>query len=97
MILELADITVKAGTQSDYEAGLRKALPYLTQTEGYVSHELRHGIEEPTRYLLLIMWESVEAHMVNFRDSERYQAYRAFVNEYIEAAAVSHFELIDTN
>jgi hypothetical protein len=29
MILELADITVKAGTQSDYEAGLRKALPFL--------------------------------------------------------------------
>lgn len=97
MILELADITVKDGSQGDYEAALRRALPLLTQTEGYISHELRHGIEEPTRYLLLIKWESVEAHMVNFRESDRYQEYRTFVSPFVEAAAVTHFELIDTD
>ena len=97
MILELADITVKDGSQADYERGLRQALPLLTQTEGYISHELRHGIEEPTRYLLLIKWESVEAHMVNFRESERFQEYRAFVNPYIVGTKVTHFELVDTD
>jgi heme-degrading monooxygenase HmoA len=97
MILELADITVKAGKQSDYEADLRKALPFLTEIEGYISHELRHGIEEPTRYLLLITWESVEAHMVNFRESDNFQKYRAHVNEYLDEVKMSHFEMVDTN
>jgi heme-degrading monooxygenase HmoA len=68
----------------------------LTATEGYISHEVQHGIEEPTRYLLLIKWESLDAHMVNFRESDRYQQYRAALNPFLDTTKVSHFELVET-
>jgi heme-degrading monooxygenase HmoA len=40
---------------------------------GYLGHELHACIEAENRYLLLVRWESVEAHTRGFRGSPEYE------------------------
>jgi heme-degrading monooxygenase HmoA len=96
MILEIAEITIKDGTQADFEAALIKGLTtYSVQTEGYISHEIQHCMEQPTRYMLLLKWESLEAHTVNFRQGPHYDTYRALISPYFDGLpVVLHYDLV---
>lgn len=96
MILEVAEVFVKPGSGPQYEAGMQQAQRLLLETPGYIRHSLQRGIENPDRYLLFIYWESVEAHMINFRESERYPAYRSYVNAcFAQPPTMQHFDLCD--
>ena len=95
MILEVAEVFVKEGTGADFEAGIRESTAkYISQSAGYRRSELQRGIEDPTRYLLLIEWESVEAHL-QFRESDDFPRHRALIGEYFaKPPFVEHFELV---
>jgi len=69
MILEVAILDIGKGTCEDFEAAFRDASPIITLMRGYVSHELRRCVEKPSRYILLVKWQTLEAHTVGFRQS----------------------------
>jgi len=95
MILEVAEIYVNEGTGSDFEAAIAKSAKlYISKTDGYISHELQRSMEDPTRYLLLIEWETLEAHTVNFRESDVFPKHRELISPYFaKPLFVHHFEL----
>ena len=95
MILEIAEIHIKEGTEADFESAMKESIEkYVSPTEGYIKYELQRGIEEPTRYMLMITWESVDAHMINFRESDVYAKHRDLIGPYFaKPAHVQHFEL----
>jgi len=86
MVLEIADFTVKAGTEDEFAAALKEALPFVTATPGFLSARLTRGVESPSRFVLLIEWESVEAHNVGFRESDRFPEWRAAIGPYFDGA-----------
>lgn len=50
-------------------------------------------METPTRYLLMIQWENLEAHTINFRESERFMEWRKGESVFFEKPIfVEHFE-----
>jgi hypothetical protein len=67
MILELAILDIGKGTCEDFEAAFRQASPIIASIPGYISHELRRCLEKPNRYILLVKWQTLEAHTVGFR------------------------------
>ena len=69
MVLEIAQIDVKPGTEAAFEAAVRQAAPLLCRTRGYVRAELLRSLEIPTRYRLLVQWETVENHTMDFQKS----------------------------
>jgi quinol monooxygenase YgiN len=79
MITEIAQIDVKAGMESEFEAGVGKAVPVFLRAKGCRGLVLHRSIEKPQRYRLLIQWDTLENHMVDFRGSEDFKAWRAFV------------------
>ena len=91
MVLEIATITLKPGNADAYISVMPDAFPILESTPGYLRHELHRGVERPEVFTLLVWWESVEAHNVNFRQSERFPAWRAVWGELMEGAHVEHF------
>ncbi|KQP51700.1 antibiotic biosynthesis monooxygenase family protein [Methylobacterium sp. Leaf108] len=94
MILEIAQIDVKAGTESDFEAGIAKAAAYFRTAKGCRSFALRRSIEKPQRYRLLIEWDTLEDHTVGFVNSQDWKDYRALVSPYFESPpSVEHTEL----
>jgi heme-degrading monooxygenase HmoA len=49
---------------------------------GYISHQLQHCLEKPNRFTLLVYWETLEAHTVGFRGSERYQEWKNLLHHF---------------
>jgi quinol monooxygenase YgiN len=45
-----------------FESVLTEFGPRIVSADGYLDHSLRRGVENPDRYLLSVMWESVEDH-----------------------------------
>ena len=95
MILEVADIRIQSGQETQFEAAIATAYQLLKETEGYCSHTLRRCLEEGDRYLLQIQWATLEAHTVNFRKSENFVTWRSIIGPFFSAPPeVMHYALI---
>ncbi|WP_412050788.1 antibiotic biosynthesis monooxygenase family protein [Hoeflea sp. Naph1] len=95
MVLEIAEFDIIAGKESDFEAGVREALPLFMAAKGYRSIALKRIIEKPGSYRLMVEWENLEDHTVTFRNSEAFQKWRAIVGSYIaDISRVDHSEAV---
>ena len=79
MIQEIAQIDVKPGMEAEFEKGVADAAPLFKSAKGCHGMALQRSVEEPQRYRLFVDWESVEAHNIDFRQSENFQKWRALV------------------
>ena len=79
MILEIAQIDIKAGQEKEFEAGVAKAAPIFKRAKGCKSLSLQRSVEKPSRYRLFIGWSTVENHTVDFRGSADFQEWRKCV------------------
>jgi heme-degrading monooxygenase HmoA len=92
VVLESAILDVKAGETAAFEAALQQARPLIAATPGFISIAVRRCIENPSRYLLLVEWESLEAHTVGFRQSPRYAEWRTLLHHFYDPfPTVEHF------
>lgn len=94
MVLEVAliDVTDAEGFASAY----RQAKPIIVATDGCRSVRMTHGVESPERFVLLVEWDSVEAHDTNFRQTDRFRDWRALIGPYFAAPPrVEHFTDVD--
>lgn len=92
MIVEHAEFTIAEADAEKFEAAYAQAVELLGQTEGLLWVRMHRGVEEPTSYLLLVGWESLEAHQVNFRESDRFPRWRALIGPYFAAdPKVGHY------
>lgn len=94
MILEIAQIDVKAGSEATFEANIARAAEIFRAAAGCCSFAVRRSIEKPQRYRLLIEWDTLEAHTRDFTGSEAWKTYRAMVSDTFESPPqVEHTEL----
>ena len=92
MIVEHAVFTVAEADAEKFESAYAQAKGLLEQTEGFLWAHMHRGVERPGSFLLLVGWESLEAHNVNFRESERFPQWRALIGPYFAAAPeVEHY------
>ncbi len=77
--LEVALLSIKPGMEAEFEEGARKAVPLFQRAKGCKGMEVRRFHEKPLQYHLLVRWETLENHMVDFRESEDFQKWRACV------------------
>jgi heme-degrading monooxygenase HmoA len=82
MVTEIAQIEVKPGTEKDFEAAVAKARAAFGRSPGFHGFELHRSIEKPARYRLMVKWETLENHTVDFRGSENFAEWRALVGPY---------------
>ncbi len=96
MILEVAQIRIKAGQAAPFEAAYRQAQQHLRAAEGYVSHELRRCLEQADQYLLLVHWRRLEDHTVGFRGSRHFQEWRGLIGSFFDGPpSVVHYLSLD--
>jgi len=96
MILEVADITIQAGKNAEFDAAIERGVrEVIANAVGFKSFKVQKGIENPQRYLLMIEWETLENHTVDFRNSPAFLKWREIVSPYFAAPpAVEHFNLL---
>ena len=98
MILEAAILDVISGREKEFEKAFIEASPIIASMKGYISHQLQHCVEAPTRFLLLVQWETLEAHTVGFRGSAEYQEWRKLLHHFYDPfPVVQHYELSFSN
>lgn len=92
MIVEHAEFTVAEADAAKFESAYAEARGLLAETEGFLWATLHRGLERPDSYLLLVGWESLEAHMVGFRESARFPRWRELIGPFFAAAPkVEHY------
>jgi heme-degrading monooxygenase HmoA len=90
MVLEVALIDV---TDPDaFAAAYLQAREILATTAGCRSVRMTRGVESAERFVLLVEWDSVEAHEANFRGTERFTRWRAAIGPFFAGPPrVEHF------
>jgi len=95
MVLEIAQIEVKPGSEAAFEAGVAKAAPLFRRAKGCSALELQRSVEFPGRYRLVVTWDTVDDHMVTFRASDDFQEWRRLVGDCFAAPpAVEHTQQV---
>lgn len=95
MILEVAILKIKPGENSKFEAVFPKAEAIISSIPGYISHELQRCVETRGKYHFLIRWENIDAHMINFRQSPKFQEFRGLLGGFFaEPPVTEHFERV---
>ncbi len=86
MILEIAQIDVKAGTEKEFEGQVAKAAPLFKRAKGCKAMSLHRSTENPSRYRLFVQWETLENHTVDFRNSADFAEWRKLVSHCFDTA-----------
>ncbi|MBK7951365.1 MAG: antibiotic biosynthesis monooxygenase [Deltaproteobacteria bacterium] len=95
MILEAAPLQIRAGQEAAFEAAFSTARAILSSMPGHRSHELHRCLERPGEYLLLVRWDSLEAHEQGFRGSPRYLEWKALLHHFYDPfPTVSHYSAV---
>ena len=96
MILELADIRIHSGQQGAFDAAIQRGIAeVLSKSQGFIGCQVHKGIESADRYILQVSWETLENHMVDFRQSPAFAAWRAIVGPFFAGPPrVEHFNLL---
>jgi heme-degrading monooxygenase HmoA len=92
MVLEVALIDIQPGQEDEFAAAYVKARENLVTTPGCRTVRMTRGIESPSRFVLLVEWDSVQAHEDNFRATDRFTRWRALIGPYFAVPPlVEHF------
>ncbi|MCU6434867.1 antibiotic biosynthesis monooxygenase [Undibacterium sp. Jales W-56] len=96
MILELADIRIQPGKQAEFDLAIQRGLTeVISQAKGFCGYKVNKGIESPERYVLMIFWETLENHTIDFRESPAFLQWRGIVGSFFAVApTVEHFKLL---
>lgn len=79
MIYEIAELYIKPETSAEFEAAVTQAVPLFQRAAGCLSMRLERCIEIPGTYHLVVGWQTVDNHMVDFRNSADFQEWRRLV------------------
>lgn len=94
MILELVNIRIPVGQNAQFDAAIRHGVEtVIAKAAGFRGYQVHRGLESPERYLLMIEWETLAHHTVDFRQGPLFAQWRAIVGPFFAAApVVEHFE-----
>jgi len=93
MVLEHALIAVPPDAHPEFEVAMKRAREVISASPGFRSLALHRGIEHPDRYLLLVEWDSLEAHTVGFRESPAFAEWRSHIGPFFASPPeVDHYD-----
>jgi len=96
MILEIADIRIPPGKQDEFDAAIQLGVETVaSKAKGFRGYKVNRGVESPERYILMIYWDTLENHTVDFRQGPLFAQWRAIVGPFFAAPpVVEHFALV---
>jgi quinol monooxygenase YgiN len=84
-VLEIAEIDINPGSESQFEQAVAQAAAHFRASHGCRSLTLLRSAEHPSRYRLVVGWDSIEAHTEIFRNSDGFQKWRALAGPHFAA------------
>ncbi|WP_103069661.1 antibiotic biosynthesis monooxygenase family protein [Aquimarina sediminis] len=95
MILEQANLHIKAGESEMFEKAFKEAQKIISSMNGYIRHDLLKCIEEKDKYVLLVEWQTIEDHEIGFRKSSEYQVWKKLLHHFYDPfPVVEHYKSV---
>lgn len=95
MIKELAEIDIKPGCEQAFEQAATRARDLFLASPGCIAFRLHRSLEQPSRYRMFVEWETIEAHMIEFRNSDSFLEWRKICGPYFQSPPrVEHLVII---
>jgi heme-degrading monooxygenase HmoA len=92
MVLEIGEILILPGQEDAFAAAYATARETLATTPGCQSVRMTHCVESPAKFVVLVEWDSIDAHLENFRATERFTTWRGLIGPYFDGAPlVEHY------
>ncbi|MFT3966697.1 MAG: antibiotic biosynthesis monooxygenase family protein [Sphingobium sp.] len=92
MILERVELTSREGQEEAFAKAFEEGLPLLTGEGGGRSARFGRGVENPGKFLLLVEWDSLEAHKA-FIGTPPHQRFGQLIGPHAAGGVVEHFDL----
>lgn len=93
MLLERSEIQVKAGSEEEFLAVMKdRGLPLLTAVPGVKWAKIGRGVENPSKFIFLVEWDSLDAHTA-FSKNAAHPEFRQLFAPYAEAGSMEHFRM----
>jgi heme-degrading monooxygenase HmoA len=84
MVLEHALLRVRPGEESAFVEAMTQARPLIAASPGFGGIEVRPAVETTGLYLLLVRWSSIDDHRNGFRQSDRYEQWKALLHRFYD-------------
>ncbi len=98
MILEVAILDVRPGSEVAFQAAFAEARPLIGSIPGFLGLELQRCLEKSSRYVLLVRWERLEDHTEGFRLSPQYLQWKKLLHHFYDPfPTVEHYESVTTS
>ena len=95
MIKELAEIDIRPGSEQAFEDAAVQAMDLFLGSKGCIAFRLHRSMEQPSRYRLFVEWETIEDHMIDFRNSEAFLGWRKLCGPYfLSPPRVEHLMIV---
>ncbi|GAA1177836.1 antibiotic biosynthesis monooxygenase family protein [Pseudonocardia alaniniphila] len=93
MITEIVTMDVRLGAEEAFSSAFGEVCGLLLVSVGCRSVKLVRGVEDPSRFVAIVEWDSVESSVKNFVDTVRYMAFAARLMPYfVQDPLVEHFD-----
>ena len=90
-VYEIAQLTIEPDDSQAFEEAVAQAVPLFQRARGCRSMAVQASIEHPGRDLLVVAWDTVEDHMIHFRESVDFRLWRELTGPFfVEAPEVQH-------
>jgi hemoglobin len=96
MIVEYVRYRIEGESVAAFLAAYRSAAVSLDQSPQCRHYELARCVEEPERFVLRIVWTSLDGHLEGFRKSNEFRTFLAAVRPFIaDIEEMQHYEATD--
>jgi len=92
MVLERAEMIIKDGMADAFAAAMKaQGTALLAAHKGCHSVEVGRGVENPNKFILLLQWDSVDAH-VAAAQTPGHAEFRELIGPFAAGGSMEHFD-----
>jgi heme-degrading monooxygenase HmoA len=93
MLLERAELLIKEGQEEPFHAAMQeKGVGMLASVPGVISVNVGRGVENPSKFMLLVEWENMDAH-VAYRENPVCAQLRELIGRFSKGGSMEHFRM----
>lgn len=81
-VLEVARFDITPGSEDDFVVAYAGVRHVIEKSPGCRSVRMARGVESPSSFVLLVEWDTLEAHTEGFRGSPEFTTWRAAIGPY---------------
>ncbi|WP_210608355.1 antibiotic biosynthesis monooxygenase family protein [Priestia flexa] len=98
MVKEVAFFHIKKDLLAEFEDAFHQAARVIASVPGYIDHSIHRCVETDTKYMIIVEWETIESHMVNFVQSSLFEEWDKQMGRFFEPnITMDHYITVQTS